>query len=63
MEGKKIDFSRYRRSAENDEFERQLNPERHIRLQDEVERHPTFFRRRQQLDEGRSNWSGVGRSR
>jgi hypothetical protein len=57
MENKKIDFSRYRRPVEIDEFERQLTSTLHIRGQDEIERHPTFFRR-QQEQEGRSNWSG-----
>jgi hypothetical protein len=53
MEDKKIDFSRYRRTAENDEVERLQNP----RPQNEVERRPTFFQK-QQEQEGRSNWSG-----
>jgi hypothetical protein len=57
MADKRIDFSRYIRSAENDEFERRLNPALHVRAQNEIERHPTFFRR-QQEQEGRSNWSG-----
>jgi hypothetical protein len=63
MDNKKIDFTRYRRPLEKDEFERQLTPSLRTRGQDEIERHRTFFERRQQLDEGRSNWSGVGRTR
>jgi hypothetical protein len=57
MEDKKIDFSRYRRSAESDEVERAQHPQQQLRPQAEIERHPTFFQKRQEQD-GHSNWSG-----
>jgi hypothetical protein len=57
MDEKKIDFSHYRRAAENDEVERLQNPRQHLRPQSEIERQPTYFQRRQE-EEGRSNWSG-----
>ena len=57
MSEKTIDFSRYRRNAENDEVERLQNPRHQLRPQHEQERHPTSFQR-QQEQEGRSNWSG-----
>jgi hypothetical protein len=57
MEDKKIDFSRYRRGAENDEVEWAQKPQQQLRPQTEIERHPTFFQKKQE-QEGRSNWSG-----
>jgi uncharacterized cupin superfamily protein len=57
VEEKKIDFSRYRRTAENNEVERAQNPQQQLRPQSEIERHPTFFQRKQE-QEARSNWSG-----
>ena len=53
MEDRKIDFSRYRRAADNNsEVERQLHPEPH------QERQPTFFQRSQERERGDSSWSG-----
>jgi len=52
MDEKKIDFSRYRRTAESEEVARQQ-----VRPQNEQERHPTFFEKKQE-QENRSNWSG-----
>ena len=57
MDDKKIDFARYRRSAENDQVERQQDPRQQLRPQNEQERHPTFFQRMAK-SEGRSNFSG-----
>jgi hypothetical protein len=57
MDDKKIDFARYRRSAENDQVERQQDPRQQLRPQSEIERHPTFFQRTAE-SEGRSNFSG-----
>jgi hypothetical protein len=48
----KIDFSRYRRTAENEEVARQQGLP-----QSEQEKRPTFFQR-QQEQEGKSTWSG-----
>jgi hypothetical protein len=56
MDEKKIDFRRYRRTAESDEVERQQNPQQ-LRPQNEIERRPTFFQK-QQEQEGKSTWSG-----
>jgi hypothetical protein len=56
MEKNIIDFSRYRQRAE-DAIEHTHDPCQHLRPQNEIERHPTFFQRRQE-QEGRSNWSG-----
>jgi hypothetical protein len=50
MEERKIDWSKYRRTVENDEIDRQqkIPPSK---------KEPTFFQRKQE-QEGRSNWSG-----
>jgi hypothetical protein len=57
MSDVKIDFSRYRRGADNDEVERAQKPQQQLRPQTEIERHPTFFQKKQE-QEGFS-WSGA----
>jgi hypothetical protein len=53
-----IDFSRFTGiHAENEETVRQQLPHMHLRPQPEIERNPTWFQRKQEL-EGRSEWSG-----
>jgi hypothetical protein len=52
MEDKKIDWSQYRRVAENEEVARHKGMPQSVR-----EKHPSFFQK-QQEQEGRSNWSG-----
>ncbi len=52
MEDKKIDWSKYRRTAESDELARHQGMPQSAR-----EKHPTFFERKTE-QEGRSTWSG-----
>jgi hypothetical protein len=52
MEDKKIDWSQYRRVAENEETARHKAISQSAR-----EQHPSFFQKRQE-QEGRSSWSG-----
>ena len=60
----KIDFSRFTGvrgdsggRAESEGVSQQQNPRQQLRVQGEVERHPTYFQRSQER-EGRSEWSG-----
>jgi hypothetical protein len=65
MADERIDFSRFTRSAVNEEVSKKENPQREIRPQTEKERAPDTTQRVAEK-EGRSEWSGAwagGRSR
>jgi len=65
MADERIDFSRFTRSAINEEVSKKENPQREIRPQAEKERAPDYTQRVAEK-EGRSEWSGAwagGRSR
>jgi hypothetical protein len=53
----RIDFSRYRDGAYQEEVSRHKHPERETRPQPEKERAPDYFQRTRERD-GVSEWSG-----
>jgi hypothetical protein len=54
---RQIDFSRFTRTAENDQVAQQQNPRQQLRSQAEIERNPTYYQKQAEV-ENRSSWSG-----